>query len=265
VITVLGVPFDEKSSYLRGAAKAPPRIRAALECGAMNWCTEDGRDLRAAPGWQDAGDLDLLTGDAAIAAIAAAAGERLRAGERLLALGGDHAVTFPLIQATAPLHPGLTILHLDAHPDLYDSYEGDRFSHACPFARIMESGLAKRLVQVGIRTMTPHQRQQARRFGVETVEMHAWHPGLDLVLEGPLYLSLDMDAIDPAFAPGVAHHEPGGFSSREVLAMLQGTSVPLVGADLVEYNPDRDPGGITAALAAKLTKELLSKMLAGEH
>jgi arginase family enzyme len=124
----------------------------------------------------------------------------------------------------------------------------------------MEGGLVQRLVQVGIRTPNPHQREQARRFGVEVLEMKDWRGELP-ALEGPLYLSLDLDVLDPAFAPGVSHHEPGGLSVREVLRILQGLEVPLVGADIVELNPLRDVAGVTAKVAAKLYKELVAQML----
>jgi len=157
------------------------------------------------------------------------------------------------------LQPG--ILQLDAHPDLYDELDGNRYSHACPFARIMEDELATRLVQVGIRTMTPHQREQAKRFGVEVVEMRNWHSGMAFRFEDPVYISLDMDCLDPAFAPGVSHHEPGGFSTRDVLEIIQGLRGNIVGADIVEFNPERDPGGVTAMVAAKFLKELLARML----
>jgi arginase len=159
-------------------------------------------------------------------------------------------------------YPSLTILHIDAHPDLYDDYEGDRFSHACPFARIMEKGLARRLVQVGIRTMNEHQRRQADRFGVEVIDMRAWKTGTRLTVSGDVYLSIDLDGMDPAYAPGVSHREPGGLSVREVLTLLQDTQGTLVGADVVEYNPRQDLGGMTATAAAKIVKEIAGRMLA---
>jgi arginase family enzyme len=156
----------------------------------------------------------------------------------------------------------LNILHLDAHPDLYDELDGNRRSHACPFARIMEEKLATRLVQVGIRTMNPHQRQQAERFNVEVIDMRHWQPGIPLEFDGPVYLSLDLDVLDPAFAPGVSHHEPGGLSTREVIHLIHSLKAPLVGADIVEYNPQRDPVGMTAMTAAKLLKEVVACMIA---
>ena len=155
----------------------------------------------------------------------------------------------------------LTVLHIDAHPDLYEDYEGDRSSHACPFARAMEEGLATRLVQVGIRTMNGHQREQAARYGTEVIDMRAWSSGARFTLDGPVYLSLDVDAIDPAFAPGVSHREPGGLTVREVIGIIQSIRAPLIGADVVELNPSRDIEGMTATVCAKLVKEIVGVMI----
>ncbi len=202
-----------------------------------------------------------LNGEAAFATITQAVTRILSAGARPLVLGGDHSITYPVVRGFAESFPHLTLLHLDAHPDLYDNFEDNPRSHASPFARIMEAGLAGRLVQAGIRTSTPHQRQQALRFGVESIEMRAWSHRPAIHFDGPVYLSLDMDVFDPAFAPGVSHHEPGGLSTRQVLDFLQELDCEFVGADIVEFNPSRDPGGITAALGAKLYKEILSLLL----
>jgi arginase len=182
-------------------------------------------------------------------------------GVYVLALGGDHAITYPIVRAYGVKYDPLNILHLDAHPDLYDEYKGNRFSHACPLARIMEEKLVSRLVQVGIRTMNPHQRAQVERFGVEVIEMWQWDPRLTLEFEGPLYVSLDLDVLDPAFAPGISHREPGGLSTRELLGLLQGLQRPIVGADIVELNPERDPMGIATVAAAKILKEIVACML----
>ena len=122
-------------------------------------------------------------------------------------------------------YPALTILHLDAHPDLYEEFEGDRFSHACPFARIMEEGLASRLVQVGIRTLNPQQRRQAQRYAVELIEMRSWEGGTRPRVEGPVYLSVDLECSTRPSA-GVSHREPGGLSVREVLSIIQQLGVP---------------------------------------
>jgi agmatinase len=176
-------------------------------------------------------------------------------GHRVLTLGGDHALAWPVVRAHAERHEDLTVVQLDAHP------EGDSLSHACPFARIMEEGRVRRLVQVGIRTMNAPQRAQAERFGVDVIDMRAWVPGLTPEIEGPVYVSLDLDVLDPAFAPGVSHPEPGGITTREAIAFIQQLPGPIVGADLVELNPEDDPTGTTARVAAKLAKELLARLL----
>jgi len=260
-VTLVGVPWDEHSSHLRGPALAPAAIRAALHFSSSNPSTESGLDLGDEPRLDDAGDLEIPSGPAAVAAIEDAVGRLLDQGRRVLALGGDHAVAYPAVRAHAQRHDGLTLVQLDAHPDLYDEFEGDRLSNACPFARIMEEGRVRRLVQVGIRTMNAPQRAQADRFGVEVVDMTSWRPDLAVTAEGPVYVSLDLDVLDPAFAPGVSHPEPGGLSTRDVIGTLQRLSGRVVGADLVELNPTRDPTGVTAMAAAKLAKELLARLL----
>lgn len=257
---LLGIPFDGQSSYLRGAADAPPKIREALACDAGNQWTETGADLGLSGIYEDAGDLSFPEQDAC-AAIEAGVGALVRQGKRPVSLGGDHSITFPLIKALAAKHPDLTIFHFDAHPDLYEEYEGNRLSHACPFARIMEARLAKRLVQIGIRTISRHQREQAQRFGVEVVEMSELPAYARLKATGPVYISFDMDVLDPAFAPGISHREPGGMSVREAIAHLHAIEGEIAGADLVEYNPVRDISGLTATVAAKMLKEILGRMV----
>jgi agmatinase len=261
-VIVVGVPWDEQSSFLRGAAAAPSRIRQALHDGSANLCTEHGLDLATTRAWLDKGDFTLGTGPAVVNEIETRIAAELAADASVLALGGDHAVTYPILRAYGRRHPGLTIVQIDAHPDVYDEFEGNRLSHACPFARIMESGLAAHLIQVGIRTATPHQRDQLRRFGADIVEMKDWTPGRRLRLpDGPIYLSLDLDGLDPAHAPGVAHHEPGGLSTRDVLGIVHQLRGQLVGADVVEFNPARDASGITAMLCAKLYREIVGALL----
>jgi arginase len=263
MINLLGVPLDENSSFLRGPALAPRTILEALRSDSSNLSSENGFDLGASENnvWRDAGDLILPSGPAALEAIQASVSNILERDESVLGLGGDHSVSLPIVRAHAKKFGPLEILHLDAHPDLYDELDGNRFSHACPFARMLEEGLVSRLVQVGIRTMNPHQRSQAERFGVEVIPMRAFDPNLKLEFRGPLYISLDLDVLDSAFAPGVSHHEPGGMSTRELLKVLHKLEQRPVGADLVEYNPTRDVNGVTAMVAAKLVKELVALMI----
>ena len=255
-LRLIGAPTDRHSSFLRGAAAAPPLIRAALRSDHGNMTAESGVELGVDVRLGDAGDLPLAEADGDDSLIAAAVAEAAAAGAVPLVLGGDHSVTLPVMEALAAAHGPVEILHFDAHPDLYDDFDGDPRSHASPFARIMERGLARRLVQVGIRTLNRHCRAQAERFGVEIVEMRHFAPDAVPQPEGPLYISIDLDGFDPAFAPGVSHHEPGGLSVRDVLAVLDRVRAPVVGADIVEYNPGRDLDGVTAVLAPKLAKEV---------
>lgn len=257
-IALIGLPTDRGSSFLRGCAGGPAAIRAALHGGSSNLFAENGVDVGAA--LVDAGDLPLDGTPGEIDAITAGVAAQLVLGHDVIALGGDHAVTYPVLRAAAKAHPGLSILHFDAHPDLYDSYDGDPYSHACPFARIMEAGLARRLVQVGIRADTKELRAQAMRFGVVSVGMDRLAELPGLLPEGPVYVSIDLDGLDPAYAPGVSHHEPGGLSTRQVLDAIHALEGPVIGGDVVELNPVRDINGMTAMVAAKLVRELAGAM-----
>ena len=258
--TLLGVPLDENSSYMRGAAGAPPIIRDALRCDASNMWSELGIDVGAEGAYTDAGDLHLPQKDA-FPEIEKSVEALLENRPRPVCLGGDHSITYPIVRAFGRHFKDLTIIHFDAHPDLYDDFQGNRHSHASPFARIMEEKLAKRLIQVGIRTMNPQQKKQAARFGVEVYEIGRKRALEEVKTWCPVYVSFDMDALDPAFAPGVSHREPGGMSVREVLEHLHSITATIVGADIVEYNPSRDVSDLTAAVAGKILKELMGKML----
>ena len=123
--------------------------------------------------------------------------------------------------------------------------------------------MAQRLVQVGIRTLNGHQREQIKRFGVEVVEMKDWRDDLIFEFDAPVYISFDMDGLDPAFAPGVSHREPGGLSTRQAVDVIQKLKGQVIGADIVEFNPRVDVLNMTAAVCAKLCKEIAGKMLAG--
>jgi arginase len=258
--TLLGVPFDANSSYKRGSAAAPPLIRDALRCDSSNMWTELGVDVGAEGAYRDAGDLRFGEGDI-FATIEQAVDELLEKRQRPVCLGGDHSITYPILRAFGRQFKDLTLIHFDAHPDLYDEFQGNRHSHASPFARIMEEKLTKRLIQVGIRTLNPAQKKQAARFNVEIYEIGHKRALEEVKTWCPVYLSFDMDVLDPAFAPGVSHREPGGMSVREVLEHLHSVTATIVGADIVEYNPGRDVSELTAGVAGKVLKEMLGKML----
>ncbi|WP_272700866.1 agmatinase family protein [Desulfovibrio sp. Fe33] len=259
-IPVIGIPLDRNSSYLRGPAKGPFSLVEALHCDSANLWSETGHcldgllDHRGALGLGD-------DADAAFAIIEKAAAEAAENGATPIFLGGDHSVTYPLVKGLRRTTGDFAVLHFDAHPDCYHEFEGNPYSHACPFARIMEEGLCTRLVSVGIRTANGHQREQKEKFGMEWLEMRDRPSWPKLAFDTPVYVSVDLDALDPAFAPGVSHHEPGGLPTRDLLDMLHALDAPVIGADIVELNPDRDLNGVTAMTGAKILKEIAGMML----
>jgi agmatinase len=260
-VALLGIPFDDNSSFERGPALAPSKIREVLNNGSLNGSTELGINLRESKLWLDAGNVEITSSDNFIENIEQRCDELLAQNTRLVTLGGDHSISYPILKSYRKYFDKLSILHIDAHSDLYDSFKGNRYSNACPFARVMEDGLCDRLVQVGIRTLNLHQTEQIKKFNVESLEMRNWPLSQPLKFDHPVYLSLDIDGIDPAFAPGVSHREPGGLTTREVINLIHQINMPLVGADIVEYNPNKDIDNMTSQLAAKLVKEVAGKML----
>lgn len=260
-LALIGFRYDENSSFMKGAADAPPQIRAAFRSDASNSWSEGGVDLGAERTFFDAGDVEPVAGTEMFSLIEDSVRTLLTDNLAPICLGGDHSITYPIIRAVNKKYPELSILHFDAHPDLYDELLGNPHSHASPFARIMEEGLAKRLVQVGIRTINGHQKEQAQRFGVEIIEMRHWRDDLTLDFDSPVYISFDIDALDPAFAPGVSHREPGGLSTRQAIGLIQRLQARVIGADIVEFNPRMDPVQTTAVVCAKLLKEIAAKML----
>ena len=257
-VALLGLPTDQHSSFLRGAAKGPGAIRAALRSPHAHMTATNGLDMDAV--LTDLGDAPLKEDDGDFERMVSAAAEAFREGPAVV-LGGDHAVTYPVLAGIAAAgRPPPQIVHIDAHADLYDDFEGDPLSHASPFARIMERGLAAGLTQLGIRTPNAHLVAQSERFGVKAFSPQAHAAGMAALPAGPTYISIDLDGLDPAYAPGVAHHEPGGLTTREVLDVIWTTPGPVIGGDIVELNPDRDVHDMTATLAAKLLKELAARI-----
>ena len=260
---LIGLPTDINSSFERGAASGPQAIRDALWSDRGNMGCENGMEIAIDFALEDLGDL-ALTEDTPSddMLIEAAVISSLLADATPILLGGDHAITVPVMASIHKHYGPVNILHFDAHPDLYDNFDENPRSHASPFARIMEAGHAARLVQVGIRTLTRHCREQAERFGVEIIPMAGFAPEKIPQLDGPTYISIDLDGIDPSQAPGVSHPEPGGLSVRDVLKAFDRVRGQIIGADIVELNPARDIGSVTAILAAKLVREIASRAVA---
>jgi arginase len=262
MLQLLGIPYDANSSFLKGPALAPNRIRLMDVEGSANSYSESGNNIEKNKWYHDNGDISFTDTNPinAFKSIKSNVHQLLQQNNKLICLGGDHSISYPIIEAHAEKYPNLHVLHFDAHADLYDNFDNNPYSHASPFARIMEQQLVASLTQVGIRTLNTHQQNQAQKFSVQIIAMKNFN--LDFInnLEGPLYVSVDLDVLDPAFAPGVSHHEPGGLSTRQLLTCIQQIQAPIIGADIVEYNPTRDINNMTAMVAYKVFKELADKM-----
>ncbi len=260
---IIGIPFDANSSFMKGAALAPERIRYVDKEGSANSFSESGLEIKAGIQYLDHGDISFedSNSEKAFIVIKNKIANLLEENEKVISIGGDHSVSYPIISAFADKYEKLNILHLDAHTDLYDNFDNNPYSHASPFARIMETGKINSLTQVGIRTLTKHHREQVERFNVKVIEMKDLNFDFIRTLKAPLYISIDLDVLDPAYAPGISHHEPGGMTSRQLLKIIQDISVDIVGSDLVEYNPTRDINSMTAMVGYKILKELIAKMV----
>ncbi|MFK7919660.1 MAG: agmatinase family protein [Ilumatobacter sp.] len=262
-ISLLGIALDANSSFMRGCALGPAAIRASLHSDSGNDANE--ASVHVTPLLEDVGDVSITNEEASYAdadAITAAVRTQLAAGRQVISLGGDHSVTFPILRAFREFHDDLTVVHIDAHPDMYDNLGDNPLSHASPFARALEAGCMTTLVQLGIRTATQHQVGQGERWNVQMFTPRQLADFDPSTLSGPIYFSLDLDGLDPSCAPGVSHHEPGGLTVREVLDVIDALPGPVVGADVVELNPTRDLVDMTAMVGAKFVKELAGAMLA---
>lgn len=259
-LVFLGLADDTQSTYLSGCAGGPAAIRKAYDGNCFNATTESGVDLSRAV--SDLGDR--YPGDsweASARDYKSQAEALFTAGRVPFIAGGDHAVTIPVVEALAVVDQPVHVIQVDAHPDLYPDFEGNPFSHACTGARILEMDHIASLTQLGIRSMNAAQSPVVERFADRLVihearELPAEIPELTHIPEDALvYITIDMDGFDPAFAPGVSHAVPGGLSSRQVLDFIQRGPWVLVGMDVVEVNPTRDHNDQTAILAARLLHE----------
>jgi len=275
-VAVLGVPYDGSTSYRSGTRFGPRSIR---EQSLLLWGYHNV--LKVAPFKAlrvvDYGDVDAIPVDvqATHRAIEAEADRILAAGAKLISLGGDHSIALPLLRAHARKHGPMALVHFDAHPDTWDREFGEhKYSHGTPFRRAIEEDLIAptAYVQIGIRgpTAGPQDYVDAVRLGARMVTIDeaaalgpegTAHVIRETVGSRPVYLTFDIDCLDPAFAPGTGTPEVGGFSSREILQILRRlTNLNLVGADLVEVAPPFDHGHITSILAANLVFEFLALM-----
>jgi agmatinase len=258
--TLFGIPMDFTASFQPGSRFAPPRIREA-SYGLETYSPPLDRDLVGCD-VEDLGDLELPIGNvkASLDHIEEAASALVERGRRFIALGGEHLVTLPLIRAVHRRYPDLLVVHWDAHADLREDYLGEPLSHAAVIRRVSEVVGSGRVYQFGIRSATQDEMVYARahtRLHPEAV-LEPLREVLDELRGRPVYFTLDVDVIDPAFMPGTGTPEPGGITAREALDAVRALEgLDLVGADIVETMPLQDISQRSALLAAKLVRELV--------
>ena len=271
-VAIVGVPFDSGVSYRSGARFGPAAIRAGSKLLRPYHPALDVEPWRIQQ-VADAGDIACNPFDImeAVGAIEAAAIDLLTRADRLVTLGGDHTIALPLLRAMHGRHGPIALIHFDAHLDTWDTYFGMPYTHGTPFRRAFEEGLlaADRSVHVGIRgpLYSTHDLSQDARMGfaiVSTADV-ARH-GVEVAIagirervgSGPVYLSVDVDVLDPAHAPGTGTPEPGGLTTRELQTILRGLDgLDLVGGDIVEVAPAYDHAELTALAAANVAFEYL--------
>jgi agmatinase len=266
-LAFVGLPCDQSSSIRPGSAAGPDRIRLAYDGRVYNSTTETGIDLSGAVA--DLGSWESeATWEGTRQSYAGQAAAVLGRGQALFAAGGDHGVTIPLGMAAEALNEPVHVVQLDAHPDLYPEYRGDRWSHACVAARLLELEHISTVTQIGVRTLNHAQAEVARRYPGRLAIVEARDVAAGSILESGdlpdilrpgarVWLTVDLDVFDPAFAPGVAHPVPGGMSPRQVIELIQESGWDLVGMDVVECLPARDEGDRTSVLAGRLLHEAM--------
>ena len=259
-IVLIGCPFDLTSSFRPGSRFAPSSIRQA------SWNLESfspglQRDLEGAP-VADLGDLEPSgTPEKAIREIEEAISEVVSAGKLPFLLGGEHLISLGAVRALKAAYEGLTVLQVDAHADLRDQYLGAELSHATVMRRVVEELGAERVFQVGVRSWAPEEWRWAKAKGTFLGE------GPDTPIprelqEVPLYLTVDLDVLDPGVCPGVGTPEPGGWTFKELESFLGKLPFErIVGVDVVELSPPFDPSGVSSVVAAKVVRELLLSLL----
>ncbi len=258
----MGLPFDRTCTFRKGAAAAPRAIREASD-SIETYSPLLDRDLEDSP-FADLGDLEFPEGEhedveSILSAIELSVAEVLSRGAKILTLGGEHTVTLPIVRVLEKTWPDLVVVHADAHADLRDHYEGNHLSHATVIRRVYDVLGPGRLVQLGIRSGTRAEFDWMR--GQHTMLDWGDNRVEDLrarIGTKPVYLTLDLDVLDPACLPGTGNPEPGGWFYRDMERLLVALSrAHLVGADVVELNPSLDPSGASSVTAAKIVRELL--------
>jgi agmatinase len=272
-VAILGVPFDSGTSYRTGTRFGPRKIR---ESSLLIW--GHNSTLNVSPlkkmNVVDYGDVSVIPPsiEHTMTAITETSGEIIKGGTKLITLGGDHAIALPLLRAHAQKYGPVSLVHIDAHLDTWESeFDTVPYSHGTPFRHALNEGLIRKdeYMQIGIRGPLSGENDyaDAKALGARTVTIHeVMEKGVKEVLKevhermkGPVYVTVDIDSADPAYAPGTGTPEVGGLTSYQLLQLIRGLhGLDLIGFDLVEVSPPYDHGDITSILAANIAFEYLS-------
>ncbi|NTU55391.1 MAG: agmatinase [Anaerolineales bacterium] len=272
-VAILGVPFDSGTSYRAGTRFGPRKIR---EASLMIWGHNSTLNVTPLKKLKvvDYGDVSVIPTsiEHTMTAITKTAGEVIETGTTLITLGGDHSIALPLLRAHAKKHGPVSLVHIDAHIDTWEAeFEAVPYSHGTPFRYALQEGLIRKgeYMQIGIRGPVSGENdyEDAKELGARIVTIHeVMERGTKEVLKevhermkGPVYVTVDIDSVDPAYAPGTGTPEVGGLSSYQLLQLVRGLhGLNLIGFDLVEVSPPYDHGDITAILASNIAFEYLS-------
>lgn len=270
-LAIVGVPYDKGSTFRKGSALAPSRIRAVSD-SIESYSPDldmDISDLNLV----DLGDIDVacLDPEGMVKSVEEIAKEIFAAGATPVAIGGEHTITLGLVRAAKSFYPDLLVLHMDAHADMRDRYEGTTINHATVMRRIIEELGDKRTIHAGIRSGTKEEFQiigsRSRHDGSgRPLSFRNFSPRriLELMDDKPIYITLDIDVLDPSEAPGTGNPEPGGIRFSDLMLLLYGISgKKIVGADIVEVSPPHDVGDITSICAAKILREIMLVIQSG--
>ncbi|WP_025270350.1 agmatinase [Hippea sp. KM1] len=256
---LVGVPYDGTSTYRPGSRFAPQAIREA-SYGIESYSPYQDKDLRDIR-FYDIGDMPLSYGDKKLNLniIELFISKLISKGRRVVSLGGEHLITYPIVKAHAKKYKDLTVLQLDAHSDLIDSFRGETYSHATVMRRCSELVGFENLYQLGIRSMVKEDRLlPLRDVNMGLFDLSKAQEFLERIKDRPIYLTIDLDVLDPSIFNGTGTPEPGGISYKELIEfikLLKGKRI--VGADIVELSPHYDASGVSSVVAASITKEIL--------
>lgn len=256
---LVGLPYDGTTSFRPGTRFGPAAIREAswgVECYSPRWDLELSEDVR----FYDAGELLFPMGnrELTLKAIGEAAKAVIAAKKRWFGIGGEHLVTYPVIEEMVKVYPDLAVLHFDAHADLREDYLGEPLSHATVLRRVADLIGGERLIQVGIRS---GERVEFEWMRENQTLLHAFEDvprALERLQGRPVFVTVDLDVLDPSVFPGTGTPEPGGFTVRELFDWFQKfEGLRVVGADAVELSPHYDTSGVSTVTAAKVIREML--------